>query len=918
MKGPNNNRIIRLFLLTVFANIIFFLTAQERTTLIVTGNVSNATSFTDKEVIINGRTELYISASIKPLVNSVIQLNSEDSWIYFNNIRPQAVVDSLLQYIYINGVQAKNDVNARVAIFRHGTLIMPHAPSYQPLTVYDEQNYGGNSQKYSLHVYNNNLGEFDNSIRSFKLKKGYMATFANNADGSGYSRVFIASDADLEVPAMSQYLDRTVSFIRVFKWEFVSKKGWCQTGWMSSGSPESNTNKMNGTWLYTWSADQSSKNNYEYVPEKWQRYWPSWDEINNKENISHVMSYNEPDHTEQSNITVAQAVAQWPEFMKSGLRIGSPACTEFSSWLYPFIDSIKARNYRCDYVVIHAYWGGLSASQWYNNLKAIYQRTGRPLWIKEWNNGASWTTEWWPDGYSESLTKQYNELKAILNVMDTASFVERYSIYNWVGYKRMLITDEGWITPAGELYRDSKPPLAFKKAYEVIPTYKFPATYKPEITLSANASSTGISVTWDKTAQEFAYRIVVERKSDNGEWTEVHRRKTVTSLASYTETPDFKTASKFSYRIRLLFSNGVEQISNEKSFFVVPGSDIQYGNLSLSNTDWNLVGFSEAYSTVPCVFTGAVTNNNLTALLTTKVKIASNRLMQLQLQPWAYQKITALTVEEKLPYFLIKPGTYDFGGLKAIALKTTVSNTWKTVNFPAPFDSVPVVLVSPATANNEVPVVVRIKNVTRNGFDVILQKESALSAVPVGEVFSYLAVQQGTGNINGYKIKVGRTAENAVGNAITQYARVVYDEKIDNPVFLSQLQTCNDDTVTATLRCRSVLTTEARVFKQRELSTGNTASAFETAGYILINPDVFNAMELIEDSEIRIYPNPVKDRLHFTKNVLQQNSIEIYNLSGLKVKTEMLINNDVDVNDLIQGYYFVKLKTGEVLKFVKQ
>ena len=228
------------------------------------------------------------------------------------------------------------------------------------------------------------------------------------------------------------------------------------------------------------------------------------------------------------------------------------------------------------------------------------------------------------------------------------------------------------------------------------------------------------------------------------------------------------------------------------------------------------------------------------------------------------------------------------------------------------------VLVSPATANTEGPVVGRIKNVTRNGFDVILQKESALSAVPVGEVFSYLAVQQGTGNINGYKIKVGRTAENAVGNAITQYARVVYDEKIDNPVFLSQLQTCNDDTVTATLRCRSVLTTEARVFKQRELSTGNTASACVTAGYILINPDVFNAMELIEDSEIRIYPNPVKDRLHFTKNVLQQNSIEIYNLSGLKVKTEMLINNDVDVNDLIQGYYFVKLKTGEVLKFVKQ
>ncbi len=918
MKGQNKNRIIRLFLITVFANIIFFLTAQERTTLIVTGNVSNATSFTNKEVIINGKTELHISASANPLVNSVIQLNSEDSWVYFDNIRPKGVVDSLLQYIYINGVQAKNDVNARVAIFRHGTVIMPHAPSYQPLTVYDEQNYGGNSQKYSLHVYNNNLGEFDNSIRSFKLKKGYMATFANNADGSGYSRVFIASDADLEVPALSQYLDRTVSFIRVFKWEFVSKKGWCQTGWMSSGSPELNTNKMNCTWLYTWSADQSSKNNYEYVPEKWQRYWPSWEQINNKENISHVIAYNEPDHTEQSNITVAQAIAQWPEFMQSGLRIGSPACTEFSTWLYPFIDSIKARNYRCDYVVIHAYWGGLSATQWYNNLKAIYQRTGRPLWIKEWNNGATWTTEWWPDGYSESLTKQYNELKAILNVLDTASFVERYSIYNWVGYKRMLIADDGWVTPAGELYRDSKPPLAFKKAYEVIPTYKFPATYKPEITLSANAANTGIVIMWDKTGQEFAYRLILERKIDDGEWTEIQRRKTVTSLSSYTEIPDFKSATQLTYRVRLLFNNGTEQVSTEKSFSVVPGGDIQYGNLPVSNTDWNVVAFSDAYSTVPCVFTGAMTNNNLSALLTTKLKITSNRMFQLQIQPWAYQKITSLAYEENIPYFLIKPSTYDFGGLKAVAAKTTVSNSWKTVNFPSPFDSVPVVLVSFATANNTVPVVLRIKNVTKTGFDVKLQKESALSDVILGEVFSYLAVQQGIGNINGYKIKVGRTAENAVGNSLTQYARIVYDERIDNPVFLSQLQTCNDDTVTATLRCRSILTTEARVFKQRELSMGNTASAFETAGYILINPAVYNSVEENTMKKIHIFPNPAVDKIYFTNNPFRENSIEIFNLSGIKVKATNTTDNFIDVEDLQKGYYFIKFATGHIYKFVKQ
>ena len=41
-----------------------------------------------------------------------------------------------------------------------------------------------------------------NAIRSFKLKRGYMVTFALGKSGWGYSRCFIADKEDLEVPAM--------------------------------------------------------------------------------------------------------------------------------------------------------------------------------------------------------------------------------------------------------------------------------------------------------------------------------------------------------------------------------------------------------------------------------------------------------------------------------------------------------------------------------------------------------------------------------------------------------------------------------------------------------------------------------------------------------------------------------------------
>ncbi len=100
-----------------------------------------------------------------------------------------------------------------------------------PLTVYTEENYGGDSQVYEIVIAHKNLEAFDNTIKSFKLQQGYMATFATSSDGTGYSRVFIAEDADLEVPVMPAYLHGTVSFIRTMTWHpNVTKRGWCGTG----------------------------------------------------------------------------------------------------------------------------------------------------------------------------------------------------------------------------------------------------------------------------------------------------------------------------------------------------------------------------------------------------------------------------------------------------------------------------------------------------------------------------------------------------------------------------------------------------------------------------------------------------------------------------------------------------------------
>ena len=887
--------------------------SQDRSVLNITGTVANTTSFVDKEVIIDGKTDLHLSAKYTPLTNSIIKLNSEDSWVFFDNIRPQTVIDSVLPNVFVNGAACVNKENVRVSIYRHGTVIIPHAKNFEPIEMYSGQNYSGDAQKFGLFTFNNSLGAFDNKARSFKLKRGYMATLANNADGTGYSRVFIADNADVEVPVMSSYLDNTVSFIRVFNWEWVSKKGWCQSGTMSSGSGATNTNKMNGTWLYDWSAGGSTQPNFEYVPIKQNQYWPSWDQISGLKYVSHLMGYNEPDHTEQSNVSVATAVKEWPNYLKTGLRLGSPATTDFN-WLYQFMDSCKAHNYRVDYIVVHAYWGGLTATQWYNQLKAVHDKTGRGIWIKEWNNGANWTTETWPSSYGDGLTKQYNELKAILNVMDTAHFVERYSIYNWVGSMRMMIADDGWITPAGEYYRDNKPKIAFNRSNEIIPAYKFTSS-KPAMTITGSGNST-LTLNWENSDQEFAKEIVLEKKADSGEYTEILRTNQ-TSQSTFTDNHDVNATGRFKYRLRLLMNNSTEQTANEQIFDVTPGGDIQYGKLSYSGVSWNPVIFKNNFSTTPVVIFGSPTNNNTSVLLSTKVKITSSKMFNFQLLPWTYQKGTALANEETVPYFVIKPGTFDLGGLKAVASKTTVNATWKTVSFTSAFDTIPVVMVSQTSGYNTMPTIVRIKNVTKTGFDVKLQKESKNTDALTTEIFSYLAIRPGVGRVNGNKIKVGFTAENAVGNAITQYARIPYGETIENPVFLAQLQTCNDDTVTATLRCRSILTTEARVFKQREVSMGFTASANETAGYILINTDVTDGIEGPELKQFSVYPNPVVDKLFVLRNSNEAIQLSVFNLYGELVKNGWIDGNSFDVSDLKPGCYLLKSTGFTTTKFVK-
>ena len=155
------------------------------------------------------------------------------------------------------------------------------------------------------------------------------------------------------------------------------------------------------------------------------------------------------------------------------MRIGSPCPTD-ASWVKEYIGHVDDMAYRCDFVTFHAYWGTNEAADvqsWYNQLKAIYDATKRPIWLTEWNNGASWTTESKP-----SYAKNAEKIKEILEMLENADFIERYDIYNWDDWHLAVMSwdsnkNNWWVTPAGEAYRDVKPHFAYRADMQKVPNW---------------------------------------------------------------------------------------------------------------------------------------------------------------------------------------------------------------------------------------------------------------------------------------------------------------------------------------------------------------------------------------------------------------------------------------------------------------
>lgn len=400
--------------------------------------------------------EFHLGSPSDPFAGGSVNLVHPASLLVFDKLRPSVVLAKHLDRILINGAPAKPDANVRVERFAGGTVVIPHGPDFPALVGFRNPNLGGAS--VSIKCYEKagagQLADLKGPAGSFVLKRGYMATLAENGNGTGTSRNYVAQDQDVVVNSLPKGLDQGLRFIRVFPWRWTSKKG-------IAGNLH---DKLDVGWFYDWNIGARSSPDLEYVAIKQQRWWPGMKQDWKEKGINHLLGFNEPDRPDQAKMTVDEAIAGWPELLGTGLRLGSPATSDGGlNWLYQFMEKADRANLRVDFVAVHYYRGvgnpgdGKSAAnQMRDYLKGIHDRVKRPLWITEWNNGANWTNTPEPNE-----RQQQAAITEMIKMLDETPFVERYALYNWVKDGRMLVRKDGSLTPAGEVYRDRKSPVFF-------------------------------------------------------------------------------------------------------------------------------------------------------------------------------------------------------------------------------------------------------------------------------------------------------------------------------------------------------------------------------------------------------------------------------------------------------------------------
>ena len=799
----------------------FGLTANAANTVTKVTQVTDSVALTDNVD--------YVITDAAPFAGEgkVNIVNTEHAVLIIQSIRPSLVIKNHLKgRVFINGEQAVNGQNCQVKMYAHGAIIMPYAKDFKPLTVYSEPNFEGTAvNNFGLEHsggFMNTLSEakLNNQIRSFKLKRGYMVTFAVGKNGWGYSRCFIADKEDLEFATLPAHLDGRISSYRVFQWYDAEKKG------LASDTRAGANDLLATSWCYDWAAGLNRLPDHECVPHQIYVAWPSASACGSATYACHMKTNNEPgnsaDDTPQS---VEVILNQWQDLMRTGLRLCSESSHDGSwSHLDQFIAEVDKRGWRCDILDLHCYW-----ASGFDNMKHYYDKYGkRPIWISEFVWGASWNNNgiFATDRSFSQANQQKNldAMKGIFNSLNSSPYVERYAYWNSEADCSKLLRGESELSLTGKYFQTMQSGMAYRKEYEKIPTVVY--TAPTNLTGEWSSQSEGAyRLRWTDTNGDMLREVRLQRKGEDD-----MRFETVASVPmkdqmgktiSYSFVDTIAGSGVFEYRVVNVDHNDRELISpttvKAARSNIEGATGIQYGELLMVAAEKATMSYTEPFASTPALFMGALSNNNGKLHLGNLISSSGTKNFTYEPLPWVTSTSTEFEEIERIPFMALEEGSHRFDNLDCEVgeVRVTMVDTVDVV-FANPFPEgvVPVVLTEvrkPTLKDN--PIIVKIRNVTNTGFKCITMFEDQVDKKsPLGFNVCYMAITPGVGTVDDAKGLMIAAGCNEAG-AYSTTARGNYFKYGDDtlrfvkPLIFANLQTSNYDAATM-VRRQSDLTDE--------------------------------------------------------------------------------------------------------------
>ena len=191
------------------------------------------------------------------------------------------------------------------------------------------------------------------------------------------------------------------------------------------------------SWAYNWGNTQNAQaalwfdsNDMDYCTMAWNA---GYNKATIREYVAahpktkYLLAYNEPNLTDQANMTPQKAAESWPELVafakELGLHLVSPAMnygtlsgySDPIKWLDEFFAQPGVSLSDVEAIAIHCYMSSPSAVK---NYVEMFKKYGKPIWMTEF---CAW------DPVPSNVEKQMDYMCAVLNYFEQEEAVERYA-----------------------------------------------------------------------------------------------------------------------------------------------------------------------------------------------------------------------------------------------------------------------------------------------------------------------------------------------------------------------------------------------------------------------------------------------------------------------------------------------------------